>query len=71
MNKNLHPDISNAGVGEPRSWEELKESLRRIFTTLRDDDLNYDESQKEEMIVKLQSKLGKTRAELISIFEII
>lgn len=54
-----------------RSWDEMKEKLGQIFTTLTDADLNYDAEHKEEMIEKLQAKLGKTREELILIFEII
>ena len=71
MNKFLEPDVSPAGAPEPRSWEELKERLLKIFTTLTDADLNYDESNKNEMIELLQTKLGKTRKEMIAIIEII
>ena len=55
----------------PRSWEQLKETLLKIFTTLTDADLDYPEDKREEMIANLQARLGKTREELISIFEVI
>jgi len=71
MNKILQPDISPAIFTEPRSWEQLKERLLKIFTTLTEADLNYEENKKGEMIEMLKGKLGKTREELIAIFEII
>lgn len=71
MNKFLEPDISPAGIPEPRSWEQMKERLLKIFTTLTDDDLNFEENKKDEMIELLQIKLGKTRKEMIAIIEII
>lgn len=71
MNKFLEPDIAAAGYPEPRSWEQLKERLLKIFTTLTDDDLNYEENKKDELITLLQNKLGKTRKEVIAIIEII
>jgi len=71
MNKFLEPDVAAAGIPEPRSWEQMKERLLKIFTTLTDGDLNYEESKREEMIELLQIKLGKTRKEMIAIIEII
>jgi len=71
MNKFLIPDVSPVGFSEPRSWEQLKERLLKIFTTLTDADVNFAENKKDEMIDLLQVKLGKTRNEMIAIFEII
>ena len=71
MNNFLEPDISPAGFPEPRTWEQLKERLLKIFTALTEADLNFEESKKEEMIHALQAKLGKTRQEVIAILEII
>ena len=71
MNKILQPDVSPGGFIEPRSWEQLKERLLKIFTTLTEEDLDYEKGKKHEMMQRLQSKLGKTREELIAIFEII
>jgi len=71
MNKMLQPDVSPAGFTEPKSWEYQKERLLNIFTTLTEADLTYEENKKEKMMEKLQGKLGKTKEELIAIFEII
>lgn len=46
------------------NWEELKGKLKQKFATLTDDDLLFAEGKKEEMLGKLQIKLGKTKEEL-------
>jgi uncharacterized protein YjbJ (UPF0337 family) len=53
------------------NWDELKTRLKKIFTALTDSDLDYGESKKEEMMEKLQVKLGKSKKELNDIFEIL
>ena len=45
-------------------WNEQKAKLKKKFAVLTDNDLMYDEGQKEEMLGKLQGKLGKTKEEL-------
>jgi len=46
------------------NWNEMKGKLKSKFATLTDDDLMYAEGKKEEMLGKLQIKLGKTKEEL-------
>ena len=46
------------------SWNEQKGKLKQKFATLTDDDLLFAEGKKEEMMGKLQKKLGKTKEEL-------
>lgn len=46
------------------TWEEQKGKLKQKFAELTDDDLLYAEGKKEEMMGKLQVKLGKTKEEL-------
>jgi uncharacterized protein YjbJ (UPF0337 family) len=46
------------------SWEEQKGRLKQKFATLTDNDLLFAEGKKEEMMGKLQIKLGKTKEEL-------
>ncbi len=45
-------------------WNEQKARLKKKFAVLTDNDLMFEESQKEEMLGKLQSKLGKTKEEI-------
>jgi uncharacterized protein YjbJ (UPF0337 family) len=52
---------STALVG---NWEEQKGKLKQKFATLTDNDLLLVEGKKEEMMGRLQIKLGKTKEEL-------
>ena len=45
-------------------WEEQKAKLKQAYATLTDDDLLFAEGKKEEMMGRLQIKLGKTKEEL-------
>lgn len=49
------------------NWEEQKGKLKQKFAALTDDDLLFAEGKKEEMMGKLQVKLGKTKEELHTI----
>lgn len=49
------------------NWEERKEKLKLKFASLTDNDLMFEEGKKEQMLVKLQNKLGMTKDELIEI----
>lgn len=46
------------------SWEEQKGKLKQKFATLTENDLLFAEGKKEEMMGKLQIKLGKSKEEL-------
>jgi uncharacterized protein YjbJ (UPF0337 family) len=45
-------------------WEQQKGKLKQKFATLTDNDLLFSEGKKEEMLGRLQAKLGKTKEEL-------
>lgn len=51
------------------TWEEQKGKLKQKFAKLTDNDLLYIDGKKEEMLGKLQIKLGKTKEELLKILE--
>ncbi len=46
------------------NWDEQKGKLKQRFATLTDDDLLFAEGKKEEMMGRLQIKLGKTKEQL-------
>lgn len=46
------------------SWNELKGKLKQKFALLTDNDLLFKDGMKEEMLGKLQYKLGKSKDEL-------
>ena len=46
------------------NWNETKGKLKQKFAILTDDDLLFAEGKKDEMLGKLQIKLGKTKEQL-------
>lgn len=46
------------------NWETIKGKLKQKFAQLTDDDLLMAEGKTEEMLGKLQIKLGKTKDEM-------
>ncbi|MDI9311051.1 MAG: CsbD family protein [Limnohabitans sp.] len=46
------------------TWEEQKGKLKQKFTKLTDDDLLFIDGKKEEMMGRIQIKLGKSKEEL-------
>jgi uncharacterized protein YjbJ (UPF0337 family) len=46
------------------NWNEQKGKLKQKYAALTDNDLMYEEGKKEEMLGKLQIKLGKSKDEL-------
>ena len=49
------------------TWEEQKGKLKQQFAKLTDDDLLFAEGKKDEIMGKLQIKLGKTKEEMYHI----
>ena len=46
------------------NWNEQKGKLKQKFAELTDNDLMFAEGKKDEMLGRLQTKLGKTKEEL-------
>ncbi len=51
------------------NWEQQKEKLKEKFVELTNNKSLFSETKKEEMLKKYEEKLGKTREELIIIFQ--
>ena len=51
------------------NWNEQKGKLKQKFASLTDNDLLFADGKKDEMLGKLQVKLGKTKEELHKIIE--
>jgi hypothetical protein len=57
-------------VKSPKSkWEAQKAKLKSTFSKLTEADLNFDETQQDEMLGKLELKLAMTKKELKVIIE--
>jgi hypothetical protein len=46
-------------------WNEVKEKLKRRYNMLTDDDLMFRLGREGELIIRLQRKLGKSRADVM------
>jgi len=53
----------------PEGWTAKKEKLKQKFAMLTDNDLKFTVGKKDEMIERLQTKLGKTKEEIQKIIE--
>jgi uncharacterized protein YjbJ (UPF0337 family) len=57
-----NPTVTEAPV--LNIWDEQKEKLRTDFPALTDEDLQYEEGKRDEMLNRIQVKLGKTKEEM-------
>ncbi len=46
------------------NWNELKGKLKQKYANLTENDLLYEEGKDDELLGRLQKRLGKSRAEL-------
>ncbi|UOQ83149.1 CsbD family protein [Hymenobacter sp. 5414T-23] len=47
------------------NWDEAKGKLKQQYAQLTDEDLEYAEGQGDELVGRLQNKLGKAKAEVV------
>ncbi len=45
-------------------WNQIKGQLQQEYAQLTEDDLAYQEGKEDELIGRLQEKLGKTREDI-------
>lgn len=48
------------------NWNEMKGQLKQKYSNLTDDDLSFAEGKEDELLGRLQKKLGKAKQELIN-----
>lgn len=46
------------------NWNQIKGQLKQEYGNLTDDDLTFKEGKEDEMLGRLQEKLGKTKSEV-------
>lgn len=51
------------------AWNEMKGKLKQKYAELTEDDLTYEEGKDDEMWGRIQQKVGKTKKEIMSLFE--
>ena len=47
-------------------WNELKGKVKQAHGDLTDDDLRYEDGKDDELLGRLQQKLGKSKDELVT-----
>ena len=47
------------------NWNQLKGKIKQAHGDLTDDDLKYEEGKDEELLGRLQKKLGKSRGDIV------
>lgn len=52
------------------NWEEQKGKLKQKFAALTENDLLFTEGKKEEMLRKLQIKLGKPKKKFLKLYSL-
>lgn len=60
---------TKAGVNVKKNWETQKAALKARFPKLADEDLNFEESDRQEMLTNLESKLAVPVKELETILD--
>ncbi|MGH2648459.1 MAG: CsbD family protein [Ginsengibacter sp.] len=51
------------------NWNETKGKIKKAYADLTDDDLKRDEGNDDELVGRLQQKLGKTKQDVIKWIE--
>jgi Uncharacterized protein conserved in bacteria len=46
-------------------WNETKGKIKQAYGDLSDDDLKYEEGKDDELVGRLQKKIGKSKEEVI------
>lgn len=48
------------------NWNELKGNLKQEYAELTDDDLQYAEGKEDELLGKIQQKVGETKEQIVN-----
>lgn len=48
-------------------WSKLKGKLKQQYAMLTEDDLLFEEGKQDELVGRLQTKLGKTKEEIFKL----
>ena len=62
--EDLGVTLPGGGLKLKGNWDEVKGKLKQQYAQLTDEDLTYAEGKGDELVGKLQDKLGKGKAEI-------
>jgi uncharacterized protein YjbJ (UPF0337 family) len=65
----IHADLGPRNVGMTKlelkgNWNEIKGKLKQKYGQLTDDDLTFAEGKDDELLGRLQQRLGRTKEEI-------
>ncbi len=58
----MEPKMTNLEIGG--KWDELKGKLRQRFAMLTDSDVEFAKGKEEELLGRLETRLGKTKEQV-------
>ncbi len=58
---------AGSGLQLKGNWNDLKGQLKQQYADLTDDDLTYAEGSGDELVGKIQRRLGKTKREVVTL----
>ncbi len=47
------------------NWNEIKGKIKQQYADLTDDDLTHEEGKEDELVGRIQKKIGKTKDQVI------
>jgi uncharacterized protein YjbJ (UPF0337 family) len=71
MDKLENRNVTDAGSSliMRGSWDDVKGQLKKNYADLTEDDLMYVEGREDELLGRLQQKLGKTKNEIMKLIK--
>ena len=51
------------------NWTQIKETLKKRYPVLTDEDLKYEPGEEEQLVKRLEKKLNTTRDEVMDLLE--
>jgi len=68
-NQGIHARLRSRNIGMTKlqlkgNWNEIKGKLKQKYGQLTDDDLTFAEGKDDELLGRLQQRLGKSKEEL-------
>lgn len=51
------------------NWNQIKGKLKQEYASLTDDDLKYEEGKEDELVGRIQEKVGKGKEEIKSFID--
>jgi len=52
------------------NWNVIKGKLKQEYGELTDDDLSYEEGQEDELLGRIQKKIGKSKEDIKKFFDL-